>query len=93
MNNYLETYYTRKREINEMLSEMPYTDEEREHTAGAFANSNLDLQEIEDLMNNKPVSGDNKNSRDKDELNFFKQAGWGFQEQEPELEQEGPIKK
>jgi hypothetical protein len=93
MNNYLETYYTRKRAIHEMLLSlgMPYTNEEREHTAGAFANSNLDLQEIKDLMNNKPVSGDNKNSRDKDELNFFKQAGWGFQEQE--LEQEGVILK
>lgn len=46
--NYLESYYTRKRAIKKLFEEekLPYTEIEKEHTASAWANCNMDMDTI-----------------------------------------------
>lgn len=54
MNNYLESYYTRKTAIRKIFEKekLPYTETEMEHTAGAWANCNMSLEEISFMIKN-----------------------------------------
>ena len=76
--NQLEIFWTRKKEVLALLkaANVPYKKDKEamSQTASSWAQSNLSLEEIEDLIMNIPVDGDNKNNRNKDELDFFKQA-------------------
>jgi hypothetical protein len=53
MNNFLESYYTRKDEIAKIFKPVNFDNEAaRDHTVGAWANSNLSIEEITFLLKN-----------------------------------------